>query len=245
MVNHIGYSDYPFFDKENKQNTQEPVIEGIANFCALNRSQSGRNNSGWDKLAGALNDNKEVVRSEDIANTLNDSLKQFSKKIGDVITSSGNQVEYGNVYVFTKNFGEYINSIPVTDGGMFEVVKNIIEKSPDTYSFAYKDKENKLRRVVINDGFNAPKNTEGFDTYNKIFQLVITDEDVSGLIFGSGSGSGSTRGTDGKLENTERRNSGAERRYNGMKIIYADTLASTVNLCLGIVFASIFIAKSQ
>ena len=68
-------------DKENKQNTQEPVIEGIANFCALNRSQSGRNNSGWDKLASALNDNKEVVRSEDIANTLNDSLKQFSKKM--------------------------------------------------------------------------------------------------------------------------------------------------------------------
>ena len=243
MLNNTKYSNYSFFDKENKPTETEPIIEGIANFCALNRSQSGKNNSGWNRLRDALNDGDDFIRNQDSADSVNDNLKQFSKKIGDVITSSGNQVEYGNVFVFTQNYGEYINNIPVTDGGMFAVVKNIIEKSPDTYSFAYEDKENKLRRVVINDGFNAPKNKEGVETYNKIFQLVITDEDVSGLIFGSDSGS--TRGTDGKLENTERRNSGAERRYNGMKIIYADTLASTVNLCLGIVFASIFIAKSQ
>jgi hypothetical protein len=253
----LGYSDYPFFDKKNTtytplnstnhngNNKRETVIEGIANFCALNRSQAGMNTTGWTDLSNAINTEDETTENKYNIGLTNNNLKKFAGKVGDVIESSGNLVNFGNVHVFTNGFDEYINKIPVTKNGIFEVIDNIIKGSPNKYSFAYEDSDKKLRRVVINDGFDNLTNKEGFDTYNRIFGLVITDDDITGRISIPSTTRTGLRRTNGKLENTEQRNSGAEKRYNGMKSIYNETFSSTVNLSLGIMVAFIFIAKSQ
>jgi hypothetical protein len=56
---------------------------------------------------------------------------------------------------------------------------------------------------------------------------------------------GETRDANGKLINTELKNSGAELRYKGMKSIYAKTIANTMNLGIGLLAAIVFIAKTK
>jgi hypothetical protein len=62
---------------------------------------------------------------------------------------------------------------------------------------------------------------------------------------GFGDSASQSRDANGKLINTELKNSGAELRYNGMKAIYAETIANTMNLGIGVLVAVAFIAKAQ
>jgi len=234
----LEYGDYSFFDKPI-DDKKKPIIEGIANFCALNRSQNSLNENKkiWDNLANSLtNYNNQQIKIDD-SNSTNSLLKLNMGKIGDIVQSNGKNATFGSVYVFTKNFDNYIDKIPVTEKGIFDIIGNIIQKSPESYSFAYEDVDGRMRRVVINKDTDTLQ--EGFLSLNKIFGLVITDEDISGLLSYS-----YTRDANGNLQNTEKRNSGAEERYNNMKSIYTETIANTTNLGLGIILAILFITTA-
>lgn len=239
----LEYGDYSFFDKPKIDDKKNTIIEGIANFCALNRSQNSitDNKKWWDNLANSLkNANNQKIKTDD-SNSTNSLLKLNMGKIGDIVQSNGQTAKFGIVHVFTNNFGKYLDKIPVTEKGIFDIIGNIIQKSPENYSFAYEDIEGRMRRVVINKDKDTGTGTgqEGFLSLNKIFGLVITDEDISGLLSFS-----YTRDENGDLITTNKSNSGAEERYNNMKSIYTKTIANTTNLGLGIILAILFMTSA-
>ena len=53
------------------------------------------------------------------------------------------------------------------------------------------------------------------------------------------------RDDNGKIVNTELKNSGAELRYNAMKLIYAESVTNTIVLSVGIIASLFFIAKNR
>tara|TARA_B100000902_G_scaffold213078_1_gene202616 strand:+ start:138 stop:464 length:327 start_codon:yes stop_codon:yes gene_type:complete len=56
---------------------------------------------------------------------------------------------------------------------------------------------------------------------------------------------GSGRDSNGKLTNTEFKNSGAELRYNAMKLIYNKSVTNTVLMSVGVIASLYFIAKTE
>ena len=74
----------------------------------------------------------------------------------------------------------------------------------------------------------------------------ITNQDLTDKINAAGSGDGDGgRDGNGKIVNTEWKNSGAELRYNAMKLIYTESVANTIVLSVGIIASLIFIAKNR
>ena len=54
-MTNLNYSNYTFFNankKDNKKdnNNKEDIVEGIANFCALNRSYNNQRPDLWKNL---------------------------------------------------------------------------------------------------------------------------------------------------------------------------------------------------
>ena len=62
---------------------------------------------------------------------------------------------------------------------------------------------------------------------------------------GQSGGDGSGRDSNGKLTNTEFKNSGAELRYNAMKLIYNKSVTNTVLMSVGVIASLYFIAKTE
>ena len=71
----LNYSNYTFFNANKKDNNnKEDIVEGIANFCKLNRSYNNQRHDLWRNLDAALN--KEGQLKDDLlnANKANDGI---------------------------------------------------------------------------------------------------------------------------------------------------------------------------
>jgi hypothetical protein len=72
---------------------------------------------------------------------------------------------------------------------------------------------------------------------------IISTSDDNQLIIDEPSVGINDRDANGKLINTENKNSGAKPRYNNMKKVYDQTFTTSINLGIGIIAAIFFITK--
>jgi|TARA_B110000467_G_C18177954_1_gene398911 hypothetical protein len=161
-MQNLEYSKYINRDSTNIIDEDNTVIEGIANFCAIN---SINNNS---RKATELN------KAQDNALKCKNDQNKAAGVARDI--NNRNRVPSGN----TNNL------------------------------------------------------TRGINTMSRDVQS-ITDESSSGI--------NNDRDANGKIINTENKNSGAKPRYNNMKNEYDQTFTTTINLGIGIIAAIFFITK--
>jgi len=255
----VEYSAYPFSyqptntDKTEKNDKKEtPVIEGIANFCALNRSYANQNTQGWNNLKNAINNKNNQSSSSNDAKKTNTLLKTSTGTIvstnlytytcggiyGKIFKQDGTTISpNGTVYAYSTDLKIQRGSASVNATGKFNGLDVKLINSTEKFVFAYEDTAGMLWSVDIISGSSAASGAS-CSANNKNYVLKIATRKR----FGDASQS---RDPNGKLINTELKNSGAELRYNGMKAIYAETIANTMNLGIGVLVAVAFIAKAQ
>jgi len=263
----VEYSEYPFSyestfsyasrndakektDKNDKKET--PIIEGIADFCALNSSYANQYKQGWDKLNAANNANKKqdsTRKSSTKTNTRTRTVigRTVSDNTGAVLDKAGvSPVPLGRVHIFTSDFKTYLGSKMVNGAGIFSGLSTDLSSDPTKFGFAYEDVDGKLLKVDILriTGTSAVETMSSAPTADPIVTLQLTDTIIPTSAITSSQSSRPTRAPNGKLINTEQKNSGAEVRYNSTKTVYADVIANTLNLSVGILAAIVFIAKS-
>lgn len=255
----VEYSEYPFSyestrsyasqsNKKEKTDAKETsVIEGIANFCDLNRSYANQYRQGWNNLNAANNAiKKQDTTRKNSANT-NDNVRTVigrTVSTGTVLDKEGvAPVSLGKVHIFTKDFKTYLGSKMVNTAGIFSGLSTDLSTDPSKFGFAYENVDGKLLKVdIVNvNGGYAVESMSSLPTPDPVVTLQIT-----GTIIPSATvpASRSTRAPNGKLINTEQKNSGAEARYNSMKTVYNDVIANTLNLGVGVLAAIVFIMKS-
>jgi hypothetical protein len=264
----VEYSEYPFSyestfssasrndkttktDKIDKKET--PIIEGIADFCALNSSYANQYKQGWDKLNAANNANKKqdsTRKSSTKTNTRTQTVigRTVSDNTGAVLDKAGvSPVPLGRVHIFTSDFKTYLGSKMVNGAGIFSGLSTDLSTDPSKFGFAYEDVDGKLLKVDILriTGTSAVETMSSAPTTDPIVTLQLTDTIIpTSAITSSLTSSRPTRAPNGKLINTEQKNSGAEVRYNSTKTVYTDVIANTLNLSVGILAAIVFIAKA-
>ena len=254
----LNYSDYPFFHKttinsntpqENDINNSEPkpVIEGIANFCALNRAHANQYHQGWNNLGKSINRNNQRMAVSDYANNMNRRLinqsertdkygtkyKYTCKNVKGTIRNRRNQfVSGGFVYAYSTDFNTSRGGVEVDRNGEFSRLNIKLVSRDEQYVFAYEDTTGRTWGLTVING------TSVVNCQSSAYNLQITEPKRFG-------GDNNDRDPNGKLKNTDLKNSGAELRYNAMKAVYDYTSMDTVNLGLGILVAAIFIIRSQ
>jgi len=256
----VEYSEYPVsyqptrndtIDKRGKK--ESPVIEGIANFCELNRSYANQFTQGWNNLTNAISNSTSQQTTASTAQQTNSLLQSssgatlqlnlYKYTCGDIrgkifkqdgITISPN----GNIYAYSTNLKEQRGNASVNANGEFNGLNVKLKDETEKFVFAYEDQTGKTWSVDIKSGI---RNTYGVtcSANNKYYALKLANRKSFGDSVGQ------TRDPNGKLINTEQKNSGAELRYNGMKSIYAETIANTMNLGIGVLAAIVFIVKTQ
>lgn len=257
----VEYSEYPFSyestssgasrnDKPDKIST--PIIEGIANFCALNSSYANQYKQGWDNLNAANNANNKqdsTRKSSTETNNLTRTVigRTVSDNTGAVLDKAGlSPVPLGRVHIFTSDFKTYLGSKMVNGAGIFSGLSADLSTDPSKFGFAYEDVDGKLLKVDILrvTGGSAVETMSTTLRPDPIVTLQLTDTIIPSTAITSVQSSRPTRAPNGKLINTEQKNSGAEVRYNSMKTVYTDVIANTLNLSVGILAAIVFIAKA-
>jgi len=257
----VEYSEYPFSyestssgasrnDKPDKIST--PIIEGIANFCALNASYANQYKQGWDNLNAANNANNKqdsTRKSSTETNNLTRTVigRTASDNTGAVLDKAGlSPVPLGRVHIFTSDFKTYLGSKMVNGAGIFSGLSADLSTDPSKFGFAYEDVDGKLLKVDILrvTGGSAVETMLSAPTADPVVTLQLTDTIIPSTAITSVQSSRPTRAPNGKLINTEQKNSGAEVRYNSTKTVYTDVIANTLNLSVGILAAIVFIAKA-
>jgi len=255
----VEYSEYPFSyqptknDKTEKNDT--PVIEGIANFCELNRSYANQFTQGWNNLTNAISNSTSQKTSANDANQTNTLLqtssgtgttaqiKLYPYTCGDIngkifkqdgITISPN----GSVYAYSTDLKVQRGNASVNANGEFTGLNVKLTNETEKFVFTYEDATGKTWSIDIKSGIKSSYGVT-CSANNKYYALKLANRKSFGDSVGQ------TRDPNGKLINTEQKNSGAELRYNGMKSIYAETIANTMNLGIGVLAAIVFIAKTQ
>ncbi len=260
----VEYSEYPVSyqptfscasrnDKTEKKET--PVIEGIANFCELNRSYANQNTQGWNNLQNAISNTNSQTSSASAANKTNTLLQTsagvsvqtirdtYKYTCGDIrgkifkqdgITISPN----GSVYAYSPDFKVQRGSTSVNSNGEFNGLNVKLTSETEKFVFTYEDATGKMWSLDIKSGSGSAAGAL-CSANNKYYEL----KHATPKRFGDYANQ--SRDPNGKLINTEQKNSGAELRYNGMKAIYAETIANTMNLGIGVLAAIVFIAKTQ
>lgn len=243
--------NYSFFnDNRNKpdNNTRdEPIMEGIADFCALNRSHNSRRDDIWRYIGSNIDKANASKMHSQLAEATNkelDDKKDFpTKYIGVVykkITREGSGGESsqenepakgGRIHIYSADFKTYYGVKLVDEDGVFRSLPEDLIKDPSNFQFAYQDTDNKYYKTYIIDTGVGEVNVE------------ITDIELPN--FGSLYWSENTRDGSGKIINTELKNSGAEERYSAMKLIYNTTFIHTINLSVGILVSAYFIMKNR
>jgi len=258
MVKLTG-GEYPFLyeisNPENKinnsnptstDNNNEPIIEGIADFCAANRAYGNQFNQGWNNLAAAINNVQQQLSSSSAAQETNTGIqtgasvddlnpyKATCSVTGTVYESANDKASSGFIRAYSTDGQSYRGSIRVDTNGKFNKMNIKLIDNSEKYIFVYEDANGDSWEVTIGTTGNTETSCQSgeYTLYKTATKMVV----------GYGRDS---RDASGKLKNTEQKNSGAELRYNGMKSIYAETIANTVNLGVGILIAIAFIAKSQ
>lgn len=263
----VEYSEYPFSyestssyasqnDKttktENPDKNSTPIIEGIADFCALNSSYANQYKQGWDKLNAANNANKKQDSNRQRSTKTNTRVRTVigrtvSDNTGAVLDKAGlSPVPLGRVHIFTNDFKTYLGSKMVNGAGIFSGLSADLSSDPTKFGFAYEDVDGKLLKVDILSvtGSYAVETMSSVPTADPVVRLQLTDTIIPTTAITSVQSSRPTRAPNGKLINTEQKNSGAEVRYNSTKTVYTDVIANTLNLSVGILAAIVFIAKA-
>lgn len=247
--NYVNYNNYTFF---NDNNDTGDIIEGIPNFCALNRSYGNKRTDIYDDLDSSLN--REGQLKDDLlnANKANNGITDANPtgdNIGAIYNEAGDKaMEFGKIHIFSSDLKQYFGIKPVDTDGIFRTLPPELTDNPDKYIFAYQDDDGKYWKTIFN---KAGENTkEGFLDKSSAEKFAIkgtvTKNDMSDEINSAQSGSdGSGRDGKGKLTNTEFKNSGAELRYNAMKLIYEESVTNTVLLSVGVIASLYFIAKTE
>ena len=257
----VEYSEYPFSyestssgasrnDKPDKNST--PIIEGIADFCALNSSYANQYKQGWDKLNAANNANKKQDSNRQRSTKTNTRVRTVigrtvSDNTGAVLDKAGlSPVPLGRVHIFTNDFKTYLGSKMVNGAGIFSGLSADLSSDPTKFGFAYEDVDGRLLKVDILSvtGNYAVETMSSTPTADPVVRLQLTDTIIPTSAITSVQSSRPTRAPNGKLINTEQKNSGAEVRYNSTKTVYTDVIANTLNLSVGILAAIVFIAKA-
>lgn len=246
---------YPFlYEKDNtvtdnnpiSTDNNEPIIEGIADFCAANRAYGNQFNQGWNNLASAINNVQRQISNSSSAQNTNKNIqtsssgsdinpyKTICKVSGTIYESVGVKASNGYIRAYSPDGESYRGSIRVDADGNFNGLNIKLINNSEKYIFVYEDANGNTWEVTIGNATNKETSCQsgGYTLYKTSTKTIV----------GYGRDS---RDANGKLKNTEHKNSGAELRYNGMKSIYTETIANTVNLGVGILIAIAFIAKSQ
>ena len=252
----LNYSNFIFFNENNRNDNEneKTTIEGIANFCALNRSYNNQRGDLWDDL-GSLLDKAGQSKDDSItANQTNDEIINANKTIkhtGAIFNEAGDEaMKYGKMHIYSSDFKKYFGIKPVDADGVFRALTPELIANPDKYVFAYQDSDGKYWKTIFNaDGEITREGVTSGQNRADEAELHgrITNEDITSQInaAGAGAGAGDERDPNGKLINTEFKNSGAELRYNAMKLIYTQSVANTIVLSVGIIASLYFIAKNQ
>jgi len=248
--NYVNYNNYTFF---NDNNDTGDIIEGIPNFCALNRSYGNKRTDIYDDLDSSLN--REGQLKDDLlnANKANDGIRDANStgdNIGAIFNEAGDKtMEFGKIHIFSSDLKQYFGIKPVDTDGIFRTLPPELTDNPDKYIFAYQDDDGKYWKTILN---KAGENTKEGATPGKTLTdeaaiaLNVTENDMTDAANSLISGSdGSGRDGNGKLTNTEFKNSGAELRYNAMKLIYEESVTNTVLLSVGVIASLYFIAKTE
>lgn len=256
----LNYSNFIFFnennrnDNENENENEKTTIEGIANFCALNRSYNNQRGDLWDDL-GSLLDKAGQSKDDSItANQTNNAIINANKTIkhtGAIFNEAGDEaMKYGKMHIYSSDFKKYFGIKPVDADGVFRALTPELIANPDKYVFAYQDSAGKYWKTVFNEageltreGAQSGKSpTDDADLTGHVTTQELTDQINAA---GAGAAAGAERDPNGKIINTEFKNSGAELRYNAMKLIYTETIANTIVLSVGIIASLYFITKTQ
>jgi len=260
----VEYSEYPFsyestssYASRNDKTTKPdkistPIIEGIADFCALNSSYANQYKQGWDKLNAANNAIKKQDSTRNTSTKTNNRTRTVigrtvSDNTGAVLDKAGlSPVPLGRVHIFTSDFKTYLGSKMVNGAGIFSGLSADLSNDPSKFGFAYEDVDGKLLKVDILrvTGGSAVETMSSAPTVDPVVTLQLTDTIIPTTAITSVQSSHPTRAPNGKLINTEQKNSGAEVRYNSTKTVYTDVIANTLNLSVGILAAIVFIAKA-
>ena len=161
----LEYSEYPFSyestssgasrndakEKNNKKDT--PVVEGIANFCALNSSYANQYRQGWNNLNAANNAIKKQDTNRNNATNMNNTIQTViggTVSTGTVLDKEGvATVSLGKVHIFTKDFKTYLGSKMVNTAGIFSGLSADLSTDPSKFGFAYENVDGKLLKVDI------------------------------------------------------------------------------------------------
>ena len=256
-MTNLNYSNYTFFNankKDNKKdnNNKEDIVEGIANFCALNRSYNNQRPDLWKNLDSALN--REGQKKDDLsnANKTNDGITDANStgdNTGAIFNEAGDKaMEFGKIHIFSADLKQYFGIKPVDSDGIFRTLPPELTDNPDKYIFAYQDDAGKYWKTIFNKvGENIKEGAQSSKTPADDADIhgTVTTQDLTGQINSAQSGTaGSGRDGNGKLINTEFKNSGAELRYNAMKLIYEESVMNTVLLSAGVIASLYFIVKT-
>jgi hypothetical protein len=253
----VEYSEYPVSyqptktDKNEKNDT--PVIEGIANFCDLNRSYANQYRQGWNNLTNAISNSTSQQTTASTAQQTNALLQssgvstaqinRYPYTCGDIrgkiFKQDGTTVSpNGTIYAYSTDLKIMRGSASVNANGEFKELNVKLKDETEKFVFAYEDTTFRLWSVDIKSG-SGTSGRASCSNNNKYYALKLANRKSFGDSVGQ------TRDPNGKLINTEQKNSGAELRYNGMKAIYTETIANTMNLGIGVLAAIVFIAKTQ
>jgi len=249
-------NNYSFFNDEKDKNIHledNNVVEGIANFCDLNRSYANKWLNGWNNLESAITDmNKQL---DDISNINLTNNNIFDSIGGDggidnagavVDSDQSSPMKFGQMRIYSNDYKQLFNIRPVDNDGIFRAFPDDYATNPKKYNFVYEDTTGRLRKTNIIDNkkegfFEGNEGNENSTTPD--VTLSVTTKDFDQSLYSSGSDD--SRDINGKLRNTKEKNSGAESRYYNMKKIYNETFINTINLGVGVLAAIIFIMKDQ
>lgn len=250
--NYVNYNNYTFFNDNNNNNTGD-IIEGIPNFCALNRSYDNQRKDIWKDLDSALENAGQLKDDLSNANKTNDGITDANTSgdnTGAIFNEAGDKtMEFGKIHIFSADLKQYFGIKPVDTDGIFRTLPPELTDNPDKYIFAYQDDAGKYWKTIFNkDGENTKEGAQSGSSPadHAAIRGQVTPKNLTDDINAALSGiNGNGRDGNGKLENTEFKNSGAELRYNAMKLIYNESVTNTIVLSVGIIASLFFIAKTE
>jgi len=249
--NYVNYNNYTFF---NDNNDTGDIIEGIPNFCALNRSKNNQRKDIWKDFDSSLD--REGQLDDDLLNATNtndgitNTNNSLTNNTGAIFNEEGDSpMKFGTIHIFSADLKQYFGVKPVDADGVFRTLPPDLINNLDNYIFAYKDDDGNYWKTLFNkDGENTKEGAQSGSspTDDVAIRGQVTDNNLTAGINAAQSGiDGNGRDGNGKLENTEFKNSGAELRYNAMKLIYTESFTNTIVLGVGIIASFIFIAKTE
>ena len=209
MINNTDKLKKFITEKNDKKET--PVIEGIANFCALNRSYANQFTQGWNNLTNAISNSTSQQTTASSAQQMNILLQtsggatapinRYPYTCGDIrgkifkqdgITISPN----GNIYAYSTDLKIQRGTTSVNANGEFNGLSVKLKDETEKFVFAYEDQTGKTWSVDIKSGSGSMSGAS-CSANNKYYALKI----ASRKSFGDSVGQ--TRDPNGKLINTE------------------------------------------